>query len=276
MNNSLQSAARKLMLTGLLSSLELRLQEASTHQLSHAQFLELLLQDELNVRQQRQIERRTKAAQFHEFRTLEDFDWSFNPSISRPLVYQLATAQFVRQRHDLLLLGPPGVGKSHLAQAIGYAVIKAGFGVLYVSIFDLVRELQTDSTAAEAQRTLSRWLKPDLLIIDDFGIKILPPKSGETLLEIVLRRHETRSTLMTANRPIEEWGKLLHDVPAATAIIDRFLHRAEVIQITGRSYRLKDAALARSGLGAKTPTGSATTALEAGETTSGPKAGKKG
>lgn len=274
MNDSLQSAARQLSLSGLLASLELRLQEAQSHQLSHAQFLELLLQDELHVRQQRQIERRTKAAQFRECKTLEDFDWSFNPSIGRALVYQLATAQFVRQHRDLLLLGPPGVGKSHLAQALGYGAIKAGFAVLYVSIFDLVRELQADSTAAEAQRTLSRWLKPDLLILDDFGIKTLPPKSGESLLEIILRRHETRSTVMTSNRPIEEWGKLLHDVPAATAIIDRFLHRADVIQITGRSYRLKDAARYRTQLTPENPEPPPGSAPDP-ELNRGRKAGKK-
>lgn len=273
MNTPLQNAARKLLLTGLLSSLETRLQEAQSHQLTHAQFLELLLQDEIHVRQQRQIERRLKAAQFRERRLLEDFDWSFNPSIARTLVYELATARFVREHRDLLLLGPPGVGKSHLAQALGYCAIKAGFLVLYVSIFDLVRTLQADTTAVEAQRTLGRWLKPDLLIIDDFGIKTLPPKAGECLLEIVLRRHETRSTVMTSNRPIEEWGKLLHDVPAATAIIDRFLHRAEVIQITGRSFRLKDAALRRSqASGSTPPPESAPTP----NTNSGPRAGRRG
>jgi len=166
----------------------------------------------------------------------------------------------------------PGVGKSHLAQALGYCAIKAGFLVLYVSIFDLVRELQADTTAAEAQRTLARWLKPDLLIIDDFGIKTLPPKSGECLLEIVLRRHENRSTVMTSNRPIEEWGKLLHDVPAATAIIDRFLHRAEVIQITGRSFRLKDAALQRTKANGSPPVPDSPPTPTSN---SGPRAGKK-
>jgi len=243
MNQSLLNSARKLRLSGLAASLELRLQEAQTHQLSHAQFLELALQDELNVRQQRMLERHKKFAGFRDTKLLEDFDWSFNPSIKRQQIYDLASAQFVRQRQDVLLIGPPGLGKSHLIQAIGQHVIKAGFLVLYCSIFDLVRELQAQDSPAQMDRMLHRYLKPDLLLIDDMGLRSLPPKAGETLLEIILRRYENRSTLMTSNRPIEEWGKLLNDVPAATAILDRFLHHAEIIEITGRSYRLKDASL---------------------------------
>ena len=141
-----------------------------------------------------------------------------------------------------MLIGPPGLGKSHLAQAIGQHAIKAGFLVLYRSIFDAVRELQAEASPAELNRALARYLKAELLIIDDMGLKTLPLKAGEILLEIILRRYENRSTLMTSNRPIEEWGKLLNDVPTATAILDRFLHHAEVIQMTGRSYRLQQGA----------------------------------
>src|SRR5437016_845277 len=151
----------------------------------------------------------------------------------------------MRQRCDILFIGPPGLGKSHLAQAIGLHAIKAGFLVLYRSIFDMVRELQAEASPAELDRRLARYLKPDLLIVDDMGLKSLPAKSGEILLEIILRRYENRSTLMTSNRPIEEWGKLLNDAPAATAILDRFLHHAEIIQMTGRSYRLNQAAARR-------------------------------
>jgi DNA replication protein DnaC len=191
------------------------------------------------VRHQRLLQRREQWANFREQRTLEAFDWGFNPSISRARMYELATGKFIRQASDLLLLGPPGVGKSHLAQAIGQAAIRAGFLVLYTSVFDLVRDLQADQTPAEAERSLHKFLKPDLLCIDDFGMKHFPPKSAETLLEIIVRRHQNRSTLMTSNRPIEDWGQLLGDVPAATAILDRFLQQAEVVRITGKSYRLR-------------------------------------
>ncbi len=149
--------------------------------------------------------------------------------------------------HGYCVSGSPGVGKSHLAQALGNAAIKQGHDVLYVSIFDLVRELQEDDDLESGpQGSLKRYLKPTLLIIDDMGIKTLPPRSGERLFEIIMRRYEKRSTIMTSNRPIEEWGKLLGDVPSATAILDRFLHHAEIIAIEGQSYRLADRQKAQS------------------------------
>jgi DNA replication protein DnaC len=239
MNATLIDALKKLRLSGMAASLEIRLQEAGANRLHHAEFLELVLADELAVRHDRQIGRQTKAANFREQKTLDDFDWDFNRSIKRKQVYDLATGAFVRQRRDALLVGPPGVGKSHLCQAIGLTLVRAGFSVLYRSIFDAVRDLLHDEAFEGHDKVMARYLKPDLLILDDMGIKQLPKRSGEFLFEIIMRRHELRSTMMTSNRPLEDWGKLVGDVPAATAILDRLLAQAEIIQITGRSYRLR-------------------------------------
>jgi DNA replication protein DnaC len=240
MKESLLSALRKLRLSGLSQTLEVRLQEAASHNLSHAEFLELILQDELTVRQERLIDRRVKAAGFRELKPLEEFDWGFNPSIKKKQVYDLACCRFIRESRDVLWMGPPGVGKSFLVQALGYQAIKQGFVVLYRSIFDVVRDFLHDEAFGGEERVLSKYLKPDLLIVDDMGMKQLPKRSGEYLFEIIMRRYETRSTIMTSNRPLEDWGKLIGDIPSATAILDRFLHHAEIITITGRSYRLRN------------------------------------
>jgi len=242
MNERFTDMLRQLRLSGISKTLDVRLQEAAGNQLNHSEFFELVLRDELALRNSRLIERRVKAAGFRDQKNLEDFDWQFNPSIKRSQFYEMATGDFIRKHADCLLVGPPGTGKSHLAQAIGHQVIRSGFTVLYRSIFDVVRDFLEDEALSQTDRTLNKYLKPDLLIIDDMGMKQLPKRSGEYLFEVIHRRYELRSTVMTSNRPLEDWGKLLGDVPTATAILDRFLHRAEIIAFNGRSYRLKDKA----------------------------------
>jgi DNA replication protein DnaC len=248
----LELTLKELRLSGLATTLGVRLQEAGATRLSHAEFLTLVLQDELNLRTQRRLATRSRAAGFHQTKTLEDFDWNYNPKIPKKDIYELATCQFIREARCALFVGSPGLGKSHLSQAIGYEAIKQGFSVLRKSIFDLVRDLIAEEAMQEKELTLRQYLKPDLLIIEDFAAKHLPQNSGEYLLEIVIRRYEKKSILINSNRPLEDWGKLFQDVPVATAILDRILHHCHIIPFVGRSHRWPGPAAARRPNGAKT------------------------
>ena len=239
MKATLTDSLKKLRLSGLLESLEVRIHEAKGGRLDYDEFLELILQDELAIRQDRLIARRTKAACFRDQKNLEDFDWDFNRSVKRKQIHDLAAGKFLREGRGVLVCGPPGTGKSHIVQAVGHHLIRSGHTVLYRSIFDTVRDFLHDEAFDGHEKVLARYLKPDVLIIDDMGMKSLPKRSGEYLFEIIMRRHEVCSTIMTSNRPIEDWGKLIGDVPSATAILDRFLQDAEIITITGKSYRLR-------------------------------------
>jgi DNA replication protein DnaC len=253
MNDTMSRLMRELRLSGMRETLEVRLTEAASSNLTHLEFLELVLTDESLVRADRKVDRGIKRAGFRDVRRLEDFDFSFNKSIDRGRIFDLASGRFLRESKDVLLCGPPGTGKSHLVQAIGHAVIRSGALVYYRSIFDVVRDFLHDEVNGGEERVLSRYLKPDLLIIDDMGMKQLPKRSGEYLFEIIMRRHEMRSTMMTTNRPLEDWGKLIGDVPSASAILDRFLQSAEIMKIKGKSYRLSGG---KNSKGAKAPTGS--------------------
>ncbi len=240
MSVELERRLRSLRLSGMAESLAARLLEAERADLSCREFLELLTEDELCVRRDRLYARRLKRAKLPCVKSLSDFDFSFNPKIPKRVVLELATARFVREKRDLLLIGPSGVGKSHIAIAIAVSAITAGHTVLHVSAFDLVSDLRQAEATGERDELIGSLSSVDLLVLEDLGMKRFPAGCAEYLVEIFFRRYERASTIVTTNRPIEDWGKVLGDAAAAGAILDRFLHHAEVISITGPSYRLHE------------------------------------
>jgi DNA replication protein DnaC len=201
-----------------------------------------LVNDELTRRSDRLLERRRKQAAFRDpQRTLDNFDFSFNQKMNRSLVFDLATCTFIEKREDALFLGPGGTGKSHLAQAIGQSAIQQGYRVLYRETHVLLDDLAEAVADGTRKEFMDELTAVPLLIIDDFGMRKLPMTAAEDLLEIVMRRYERASTLLTSNRPVEDWGKLLGDVAAVSAMLDRLLHHGHVLKCGPRSWRTKTA-----------------------------------
>ena len=231
---------KQLRLSGMADVLETRLVQAQAENLVHLDFLSTLVGDELLRRQDRLHSKRLKEAAFRDVgRTLDRFDFDFNKKMNRKLVFELATARFVATHEDALFLGPPGTGKSHLAQAIGLAVIQQGYRVLYREAHVLLEELADAQLAGERKLYIERIASVPLLIIDYLGMRKLPATAAEDLLEIVMRRYERASTLLTSNRPVEDWGKLLGDTAAVAAMLDRLLHHAHLLKCGPRSWRTK-------------------------------------
>jgi DNA replication protein DnaC len=236
----LDRSLKQLRLGGMAEVLETRLRQAQTERMAPIDLISALVSDEIARRSSRLLARRTKQADFRDAeRTLDSFDFDFNRKMNRRLIYDLAAGDFINRREDALFLGPPGTGKSHLAQAIGRAAIQQGHRVIYREAHVLLEEIADAAVDGSRKDFMTELGAVPLLIIDDLGMRKLPPSAAEDLLELVMRRYERASTLFTSNRPVEDWGKLFGDAAAVAAMLDRLLHHGHVLKCGPRSWRTK-------------------------------------
>ena len=238
-NHQLVPKLKSLRLSGILETLDVRNRQAIEEKLSHVEFLQRLLEDEVERRGAKQLALRLRRASFDTDKTLEGFDFSFNVSINRQQVFDLATCRFVERHEAVLICGPTGVGKSHLAQALGHEACRRGFDVLFTTTTRMLAHLNGGRADGTYERRLAGYIRPDLLILDDFGLKALPTPGPEDLYEIINERYEKRSLIVTSNRAFSEWPELFANPLLASAALDRLAHNAHRIVITGTSFRAK-------------------------------------
>ena len=235
--HELETPLKRLRLSGILDSLSVRNEQATRETWTYVEFLSRLLQDEVERRAQRQLALRLKRSRVKAAKTLESFDFTFNPSIHRRQVYDLATCEFVRQHRNAVVVGQSGVGKTHLAQALAHEALRKGYDVLFVAAHQLVSHLAAGRADDTYDRRLATYLRPDLLIIDDFGLKPLPATGPSDIYDVIDGRYEQGSIILTSNRAPAEWLDWLGDALLASAALDRIGHDAYVITITGESFR---------------------------------------
>lgn len=233
----LQPRLKRLKLGGMLQTLELRLDQAHQEQLGHLGFLELMLEDEIQRRQNKSLARRLERAHFEEAQTLTDFDFAFNPKIPAAQVRDLATCGFIERKESVLLVGPVGVGKTHVAQAIGHAACRQGRSVLFDKTARVLADLGAGHLDGTWDRRLRRYLAPDLVILDDFGLRAFTERQGEDLYEFISERVRRGSTIVTSNRPPAEWYALFPNPVLAEGALDRLINAAHHVTLEGKSYR---------------------------------------
>jgi DNA replication protein DnaC len=228
---------RELRLSGMLNTLEVRTEQALQEQLAPTQFLALLLDDELERRSQKRLAEQMARSGCDPNKTLAYFDFSAQPGINRSLISDLATCTFVSRHENILLCGPTGVGKSHLANALAIEALKRGQRVMSGSIHHILNDIHSARAHTSHPLLLSRLYTCDLLVLDDFGLQPLPPSAIQDLYEIIAERYERGSIIVTSNRAFEEWHEVFGNQLLASAALDRLTHHAHLLVITGDSYR---------------------------------------
>lgn len=235
----LQEKLKHLRLAGILQTLQTRIQQAENSQSGYMEFLLTLLEDEYERRQSGSLLKRLRKAGFEEEKTLEGFDFAFNPEIPAKRIKQLANCSYIENRQNIFLLGPVGVGKSHIAQALGHVACRMGYGVLYSKAVEMFRQIHGGRADNSWERRLKAYTAPELLIIDDFGLKPLTQTQTDDFYEVIQARYMKKAIIFTGNRSIEDWQGLFPDPVIANSAMDRIAHNAHQITMTGESYRNK-------------------------------------
>jgi DNA replication protein DnaC len=237
MTHQLIPFLKRLRMSGVLQTLDVRNQQAIEGQWTYIEFLARLLEDEVERRAQKQLALRIRRAAINTTKTLEGFDFAFNPSVNRQQVLDLATCSYIRQKRNVLICGPTGVGKTHLAQALTHEACRRGYSALFTNTYKMLQRINGGRADGTLERRLQAYLRPDLLVLDDFGLKPLIPPGPEDLYDIINERYERGSILLTSNRAPEEWPDLFGEPLLAAAGLDRLTHRAQAVVITGTSFR---------------------------------------
>lgn len=238
----LQRALRVLRLSGMIAPLEARALAVAQHEMDFIEAFSCLVQDELDRRRSRLLDRRFALSGLAERKDLKDFDWSYNPRLPKRAVLELATLKFIDAHEDVLLIGAPGLGKSHCAKALAQLAVGRGYKVLYREAHELIEEIHEARELGELRKHRAQMKAAELLVIDDLFLRKLPASAGDELADVLMSRYEKRSTIISSNRPVEDWAKLLGDVVVVTPLLDRLMHHAHMLKFEGKSWRLKEAA----------------------------------
>lgn len=238
----LEGALRALRLSGMIATLQARAMQVAHHQMDFTEAFASLVQDELDRRRSRLLERRFTLSGLPERKDLKDFDWAYNPRVPKREVLELATLKFIEAREGALLLGPPGVGKSHIAKALAQLAVQRGYKVFYREAHVLIEEINEARELGEIRKYRAQMKAAELLVIDDLFLRKLPANAGDELADVIMARYEKLSTIITSNRPVDDWPKLLGDVVVVTPLLDRLMHHGHLLKFEGKSWRLKEAA----------------------------------